>query len=166
MDPTIVVALIAAVGGVLAALVQKGRKENKSDHNVVANLLVNVKDDIIHLHQKVDHLDDQIDKVDDKIDVHLKSHRRKINTSIKNKETEMFKKSAKAVKPSKGDGILTAPDPAASAGQAKISQRPIKNSKGKTIEKKGSSAPKPAASTGQMKIAKRPIKNTKGKVIG
>lgn len=77
MDPTIVVALIAAVGGILAALVQKGRKENKSDHNVVANLLVNVKDDIIHLHQKVDHLDDQIDKVDDKIDVHLKSHRRK-----------------------------------------------------------------------------------------
>lgn len=78
----------------------------------------------------------------------------------------MFKKSAKPAKMAKGDGVLSAPDPAASAGQAKQGQRPIKNSKGKTIEKKGSSAPKPAASTGQMKIAKRPIKNTKGKVIG
>jgi Na+-translocating ferredoxin:NAD+ oxidoreductase RnfG subunit len=77
MDPAILVALIAAVGGVLAALVQQGRKENKNDHGVVAGLLVNVKDDIIHLHHKLDHLDEQVDKVDDKIDVHLKSHRGK-----------------------------------------------------------------------------------------
>ena len=69
------VALIAAVGGIVAALVQMGRRENKTDHNVVASLLVNVKDDIIHLHKKLDHLDDQVDKVDDKIDVHLNSHR-------------------------------------------------------------------------------------------
>jgi len=55
----------------------KKSPKNKDDHNVVANLLVNVKDDIIHLHQKLDHLDDQVDKVDDKIDVHLKSHRGK-----------------------------------------------------------------------------------------
>ena len=77
MDSAIAVALIAAVGAIIAALVQQGRKENKDDHNVVAGLLVNVKDDIIHLHHKLDHLDDQVDKVDDKIDVHLKSHRRK-----------------------------------------------------------------------------------------
>ena len=77
MDSAIIVSIIAAIGGILAALVQMGRKENKDDHNVVANLLVNVKDDIIHLHQKLDHLDDQVDKVDDKIDVHLKSHRGK-----------------------------------------------------------------------------------------
>jgi hypothetical protein len=77
MEPTITVALIAALGAILASLVQRGRKENKDDHNVVANLLVNVKDDIIHLHHKLDHLDEQVDKVDDKIDVHLKSHRGK-----------------------------------------------------------------------------------------
>ena len=77
MDSAIAVALIAAVGAVIAALIQQGRKENKDDHNVVAGLLINVKDDIIHLHKKLDHLDDQVDKVDDKIDVHLKSHRRK-----------------------------------------------------------------------------------------
>ncbi len=72
----IFVALIAAVGGVLAALVQKGRKENKDDHNVVANLLIGVKDDIIYLHEKLDHVDDQVDKVDDKIDMHIKWHRK------------------------------------------------------------------------------------------
>jgi uncharacterized membrane protein len=77
VDSAIIVSLIAALGAILAALVQAGRKENKSDHNVVANLLINVKDDMIHLHQKLDHLDDQVDKVDDKIDVHLKSHRGK-----------------------------------------------------------------------------------------
>lgn len=73
----ITVAIIAAVGGILAALVQKSRKENKDDHNIVANLLVGVKDDIIHLHQKIDHVDDQVDKVDDKIDMHISWHRKK-----------------------------------------------------------------------------------------
>lgn len=63
-------------------------------------------------------------------------------------------------------GKMNAPEPSASAGQFKVAQRPIKNSKGQKIEKKGPGAPKPAASAGQMKIAKRPIKNTKGKVIG
>jgi len=77
MEPTITVALIAALGAILASLVQRGRKENKDDHNVVADLLLNVKDDIIHLHHKLDHLDETVDKVDDKIDVHLKSHRGK-----------------------------------------------------------------------------------------
>jgi uncharacterized membrane protein len=77
MDSAIIVSIIAAISGVIVALVQKGRKENKDDHNVVADLLINVKDDIIHLHKKIDHLDDQVDKVDDKIDVHLKSHQRK-----------------------------------------------------------------------------------------
>lgn len=66
----------------------------------------------------------------------------------------------------KGGKGLSAPDPSASAGQAKQGVRPIKNTKGQKIEKKGASAPKPSASAGQMKIAKRPIKNTKGKVIG
>lgn len=35
----IVVALIAAVGGILAALVQKGRKENIRDHAMVVDAL-------------------------------------------------------------------------------------------------------------------------------
>jgi Na+-translocating ferredoxin:NAD+ oxidoreductase RnfG subunit len=74
----IAVAVIAAVGGILAALVQKGRKENKEDHNVVAGLLSKVKDDIIDLHHKIDHVDEQVDKVDDKLDGHIDWHMKKI----------------------------------------------------------------------------------------
>lgn len=81
------------------------------------------------------------------------------NTSIKTRRNIMAKKM------SKGKG-LSAPDPSVSAGQAKMGVRPIKDTKGKNIEKKGPSAPKPSASAGQMKIAKRPIKDAKGKVIG
>jgi hypothetical protein len=70
----IIVAIVAAVGGVIAALVQKGRKENREDHNVVADMLVYVKDDIIKLHHKIDHVDEQVDKVDGKLDDHIKWH--------------------------------------------------------------------------------------------
>lgn len=35
MTEAVLVAVIAAVGGVLAALVQKGRAENRSDHSMV-----------------------------------------------------------------------------------------------------------------------------------
>jgi Na+-translocating ferredoxin:NAD+ oxidoreductase RnfG subunit len=70
----IAVAVIAAVGGVLAALVQKGRKENREDHNVVADMLLHVKDDIINLHHKIDHVDEQVDKVADNLDEHIKWH--------------------------------------------------------------------------------------------
>jgi Na+-translocating ferredoxin:NAD+ oxidoreductase RnfG subunit len=81
----IAVAFIAAVGGVLAALVQKGRKENREDHNVVATILVKVKDDIIDLHHKIDHVDEQVDKVDDKLDGHIEWHMKKIEKEKLNK---------------------------------------------------------------------------------
>lgn len=60
----ILVAVIAAVGGVLAALVQKGRKENKEDHNVVADLLKTVHQDVKTVENKIDnhinwHLDEK-----------------------------------------------------------------------------------------------------------
>lgn len=74
----VVVAVIAAVGGILAALVQKGRAENKADHDVVASMLVTVKDDILNLHHKIDHVDEQVDKVDDKLDGHIDWHMKKI----------------------------------------------------------------------------------------
>jgi len=64
-----------------------------------------------------------------------------------------------------GKGV-SAPEPTVSAGQAKMGQRPIKDSKGKKIETKGATAAKNSVSSGQMKMAKRPIKNSKGKVIG
>lgn len=81
----VTVAIIAAVGGILAALVQKGRAENKADHNVVADMLITVKDDIINLHHKIDHVDEQVDKVDDKLDGHIDWHMKKIEKEKANK---------------------------------------------------------------------------------
>lgn len=55
MTEAITVAVVAAVGTILAALVQATRKENKTDHQIVANSL------------------DRIEKkLDDHIDDHLK----------------------------------------------------------------------------------------------
>lgn len=56
----VIVAAIAAVGGVVTALVQKTRHENRDDHSKVSGLLGGVKDEIINLHHKVDKVDDQI----------------------------------------------------------------------------------------------------------
>lgn len=49
----IIVAAIAAVGGVIAALVQKGRKENVRDHAMVV---------------------DALDRIETKIDDHVRDH--------------------------------------------------------------------------------------------
>lgn len=54
----VTVALIAAVGGILAALVQKSRTENKSDHGVVASLLQDLHKDVEKVEEKLDkHID-------------------------------------------------------------------------------------------------------------
>jgi Na+-translocating ferredoxin:NAD+ oxidoreductase RnfG subunit len=54
MSEGIIVAAIAAVGTVLAALVQVMRKENKNDHNIVA-------DSLNRIETKLDnHIDDHL----------------------------------------------------------------------------------------------------------
>lgn len=54
MSEAIIVAFIAATGGVLAALVQQMRKENSSDHAVVA-------DSLNRIETKLDnHIDDHL----------------------------------------------------------------------------------------------------------
>ena len=50
----IAVAVVAAVGVVLAALVQAGRKENKSDHGVVADLLRGLHSDVKNVDSKLE----------------------------------------------------------------------------------------------------------------
>ena len=62
----VTVALIAAVGGILAALVQKGREENKRDHGVVASLLKALHNDV--------------EVVENKLDKHIESHAAKQET--------------------------------------------------------------------------------------
>ncbi len=82
----IIVAVIAAVGAVLAALVQKSRKENKDDHGVVAGLINDVKDELLHLHHKIDHVDQQVDKVDDQMHDHMMWHYKKSDEKKSKKE--------------------------------------------------------------------------------
>lgn len=53
MDNSIVVAIIAAVGGVLAALVQRSRKENKDDHQAVIRTIRLVHDDVKEVRRDV-----------------------------------------------------------------------------------------------------------------
>lgn len=79
----IIVASIAAVGGILTALVQKARKENKDDHNIVAGLLSGVKDELLNLHHKIDHVDEQVDKVEDQMHGHIMWHYKKSDENEK-----------------------------------------------------------------------------------
>lgn len=62
MDAAIWVAIITGVFSILVALIQKTRKENKEDHNLVY-------DSIQNLHKDVR---DVGDKLDNHIDWHLK----------------------------------------------------------------------------------------------
>jgi hypothetical protein len=82
----IIVAVIAAVGTVLAGLVQKSRRENKNDHNTVAEMIIDVKDQIINLHHKIDHVDNQVDKVEVQMQDHMMWHYRKSNQFKKKEE--------------------------------------------------------------------------------
>ena len=58
MDTSIIVALVAGIFSVLVTLIQKTRKENKSDHNMVYNSLIDLKEDVRNVGEKVDgHID-------------------------------------------------------------------------------------------------------------
>lgn len=58
------VALITTIGGIVIALVQKNRTENKEDHGQVMNKLID-------LHKDVHQVDLKVDKVEHKLDSHL-----------------------------------------------------------------------------------------------
>jgi len=48
------IALITAIGGILAALVQQGRKENSRDHAVVLNKLIEIDNKVDEVKQVTD----------------------------------------------------------------------------------------------------------------
>lgn len=61
----ILVALIAAMGGIITALVQKSRKENREDHNSVANMITMLHKDVNTVDKKIDsHISWHLDKKD------------------------------------------------------------------------------------------------------
>lgn len=58
MDTSIAVALVAGVFSVLVTLIQKTRKENKNDHNMVYDALLEIKSDVKEVDNKLDgHID-------------------------------------------------------------------------------------------------------------
>lgn len=58
MDVAIWVALITGVFSVLVALIQKTRRENKEDHNLVYDSIQNLHQDVRNVGEKLDnHID-------------------------------------------------------------------------------------------------------------
>jgi len=58
MDTSIIVALVAGIFSVLVTLIQKTRKENKNDHNMVYDALLEIKSDVKEVGTKLDgHID-------------------------------------------------------------------------------------------------------------
>lgn len=53
MEPTIAAAVVAAVGAVLVALLQRSRKENKDDHAVVVQSIRLVHEDVKEVRRDV-----------------------------------------------------------------------------------------------------------------
>ena len=73
----IIVAVITAIGGLLAVLVQKSREENKEDHGKVMEKLIDLHKDVHHVEIKMDH-------VEEKLDSHLLDHsKEKVKTKKK-----------------------------------------------------------------------------------
>jgi len=73
----IIVAVITAIGGLLAVLVQKSREENKQDHGKVMEKLMDLHTDVHHVEIKMDH-------VEEKLDSHLLDHsKEKVKTKKK-----------------------------------------------------------------------------------
>jgi len=64
----IVVAAIAAIGGVIVALVQRSRKENSDDHRAVMDTLRTVGEKVTRIDEKVERLDDKIERIDEKVE--------------------------------------------------------------------------------------------------
>lgn len=57
----VIVAVITAIGGLLAVLVQKGREENKKDHGDVMEKLIDLHKDVHHVEIKIDHVEEKLD---------------------------------------------------------------------------------------------------------
>jgi hypothetical protein len=61
-------AVVTGAFGVIVTLIQKFKKENASDHEVVMGMLKMV-------YKKQTNVEDKIDRVDDKLDTHIRGHK-------------------------------------------------------------------------------------------
>jgi hypothetical protein len=62
-------AVVTTVGGVIVTIISLFRKENKSDHAVVAGMLQ-------HIYRSVSRVETKVDKVDTRLTQHLVSHQK------------------------------------------------------------------------------------------
>jgi len=76
METEIVVAIITIIGGIMVALIQKSRQENKIDHSVVATMIKNVHKDVVKVEDKLEH-------VEVKLDDHIKEHKTPVGAAKK-----------------------------------------------------------------------------------
>ena len=51
---SVIVAFIASIGGILIAVIQKSRKENKNDHTMVKECIDLLRDDVKNVDRKLD----------------------------------------------------------------------------------------------------------------
>jgi len=61
-------AVVTGAFGVIVTLIQKFKKENASDHEVVMGMLKMV-------YKKQTNVEDKIDRVDNKLDTHIRGHK-------------------------------------------------------------------------------------------
>lgn len=61
-------AVVTGAFGVVVTLIQKFKKENASDHEVVMGMLKMV-------YKKQSNVEDKIDRVDNKLDAHIRGHK-------------------------------------------------------------------------------------------
>jgi low affinity Fe/Cu permease len=66
---TVFAAAISAVGAVMVVLLQRARKENKRDHEVVQGILR-------MMYRGMQRTEDKVDKVADKLAEHIEEHHR------------------------------------------------------------------------------------------
>jgi len=60
-------AVVTTIGGILVTLIAQFRKENRSDHAVVAGMLQ-------HIYKSVGRVEIKVDKVEKKLDDHVGDH--------------------------------------------------------------------------------------------
>ena len=67
----ITIAVVSLIGAIVVALIEKGRRENKSDHNVVSEKL-----DIIgrNLGRSIDRVESTVIRNEIKLDQHINDH--------------------------------------------------------------------------------------------
>ena len=63
----VIAAVVAAVGAIIVAVLDKFRKENHTDHQVVVGLLQVVR-------KSQQRVEDKVDRVDERLDKHLEFH--------------------------------------------------------------------------------------------